>query len=59
MHNISVQNVADNLKVSKQQIYYIERLGNNTALLNYFSYLRRKGVDLNKLFEEKFNIPNE
>ena len=49
--DIKAKDVASDIGVTPQQISNIERSRKVTNVLKYISFLRSKGVDLNKLFD--------
>ncbi|MFV0331956.1 MAG: XRE family transcriptional regulator [Dysgonomonas sp.] len=51
-HNIKMDELASLIGKSPAAIFYLERTANTNVVFNYLSELRKKGVDLNTLFDE-------
>ena len=49
---LSQASLADEINVSKSMINHIENSENDSALVHYIYYLRMKGFDLNRVFED-------
>lgn len=55
--NISTDEVANHLEITKQRVNAIEReLDDSNTVIRYLQYLRDKGVDLNLVFSNFTNI---
>lgn len=48
---LSREKVAEELNLNKQSIGHIERTADNHNIVRYLKLLKKKGVDINKLFE--------
>lgn len=51
-HNIKVEELAELTGKSTASIFYLERTAKTNIVFKYLSELRKRGIDLNEIFDE-------